>query len=96
MKPHILTILILLQVNSIFGQTSLKEIALDNGDQNVGFRYYQTSDSTRTYKRIYDWNNQSIPRPIPVGFWYSGNNISNTVEPMIVLDYMEILKKGEY
>lgn len=95
MKLLIQAILIFFQANTIFGQTSLKEISLENGNKNVGFRYYITVDSTRTYKRIYDWNNQSIPRPIPVSIWYPASEKPNNIEPMTILDYMEILKIEE-
>lgn len=95
MTLRILTILIIFPVSIIIGQTSLKELSLNNGNQKVGFRYYVTSDNSRTYKRIYDWNNQFISRPIAVSIWYPANDILNDVEPMKVLDYMEILKKEE-
>ncbi len=95
MSLRILSFLIIFPVSLIFGQTSLKELTLSKGNQNVGFLHYMTSDSTRTYKRISDWNNQSIPRPISVSIWYPAKEILNNVESMKVLDYMEILKKEE-
>ena len=86
---------ILFQINLCFGQTSLKKIGLNNGKHSVGFKHYLTSDSTRTYKRIFDWNNKSILRPIPVSVWYPSNEKPNDVRPFKVLDYMEILKEEE-
>lgn len=95
MNLRIITILVFLNIHLAHGQTSLKDIALINGQQNVGFDHYITSDHTRTYKRIYDWNNRSIPRPIPVSIWYPGNKVPNDINPMLVLEYMEILKEEE-
>ncbi|MXN91526.1 alpha/beta hydrolase [Flavobacterium sp. Sd200] len=95
MKISLFIILTLFGINLTFGQTSLKEINLKNGSHTVGFNHYLTSDSTRTYKRIFDWSNTSIPRPIPVSIWYpSGKNRKN-IKPMNVLNYMEILKDEE-
>ncbi len=95
MKPQALTIAILLMANLLQGQTSLKEIDLHNGIHRVGFKHYLTSDSTRTYRRIFDYKNQSIPRPVPVSIWYPSNEYPNDTEPMTVLNYMEILKEEE-
>ncbi|MCX2680651.1 dienelactone hydrolase family protein [Galbibacter sp. EGI 63066] len=95
MRLTILKILILFQANLIAAQTSLEEIDLENGKYNVGFQHYTTSDSTRTYSRIYDYTNKKITRPIPVSIWYpSEENVVNG-EPLVVLDYLEILKKEE-
>lgn len=95
MKFLTTTILVVLQVNLILGQTSLKEIDLNHGNHIVGFHHYLTSDSTRTYKRLYDWNNESIPRPIPVSIWYPSNEKQNNLKPIKVLNYFEILKEEE-
>ena len=95
MRPKILRVILLFQTGSAFCQVSLEKIALKNGDYNVGFYHYTASDSTRTYKRIFNWNNQSIPRQIPVSVWYPSNERSNGFRKMVVLDYMEILKEEE-
>ncbi|HMB62554.1 MAG TPA: CocE/NonD family hydrolase [Eudoraea sp.] len=95
MRLLTLTIYLLFQINLAFGQASLKEIDLRYGKYKVGFNHYLTFDSTRTYKRIYDWKNHSIPRPIPVSIWYPSGKIPEQVERMKVLDYMEILKEEE-
>lgn len=91
----LLTTFIVFQVNSILGQTSLKAIGLKSGKHHVGFKHYQTVDSTRTYKRIFDWSNESMFRPIPISIWYPSNIKPKSLEPMRVLDYMEILKEEE-
>lgn len=91
----LLIIFILFQTNLLLGQTSLKEIDLINGNHVIGFRHYTTADSTRTYKRLYDWNNKTIPRPIPVSIWYPANEKSTGKKPLNVLDYMVILKEEE-
>ena len=77
------------------GQTSLHEINLKNGTYTVGFNHYLAYDSTRTYQRIYDWNNQHIPRPISVSMWYPSKETPNSKDALKVLDYMEILKEEE-
>jgi dienelactone hydrolase len=95
MKLQALTIFILFQASVLQGQTSLNEIDLNNGNYRVGFKHYLTSDSTRTYRRIFDYKNQGIPRPVPISIWYPSNEKPNNIEPMTVLNYMEILKEEE-
>lgn len=91
----ILPILMLFQAHLIIAQTSLKEINLENGHHNVGFRHYTISDSTRTYGRIYDYTNAKVPRPISVSMWYpSGQNVEG-LAPLQIVDYFEILKEEE-
>ncbi len=87
--------LLLCHTNLLFGQVSLKNIALENGKYSVGFRHYLVSDSTRTYKRIFDWTNQSIPRPIPVSMWYPSTGQPENNKIMTVLEYMKILTQEE-
>lgn len=87
-------LLLLLQSSLLFAQVSLKDIALENGAHSVGFRHYSTTDSTRTYKRTFDWNNQRIFRPLPVSIWYPSIEKKNATT-MTVLAYMEILKEEE-
>ena len=95
MRLTILLALILFQTNLIVAQTSLEEINLENGQFNVGFRHYTTSDSTRTYSRAYDYTNKKVERPIPVSVWYpSVQNLENA-EPLQVINYLEILKEEE-
>lgn len=95
MRITILASFIFLQVYSLYGQTSLKEINLKNGAYNVGFKHYTMIDSTRIYQIENDFNNQFINRPIPISIWYPciiKNSISNQ---FTVLDYLEILKEEE-
>ncbi|MDO6435766.1 tetratricopeptide repeat protein [Cyclobacterium sp. 1_MG-2023] len=95
MRSLIALFLLLFQVHTIHGQTSLNKIDLDKGRYEVGFRHYSSTDSTRTYSRIYDYTNQKIPRPIPISLWYpSSQNVVNKL-PLQVLDYLEILKEEE-
>lgn len=76
-------------------QVSLKMINLNYGPWPVGFKHEVTYDSTRTYKRIGDWNNKSLPRPIPVSIWYPAQSTGTKSPPMNVLSYMQILKEEE-
>ena len=78
-----------------YGQTSLKKIDLDFGNYNVGFKHYIIFDSTRTYSRIYDYNNRKVPRPIPTSIWFPSQQNIDGKEQLKVLDYLEILKEEE-
>ncbi|WP_190810230.1 alpha/beta hydrolase [Flagellimonas sp. S3867] len=91
----VLIILILFQTNQVFSQTSLQQINLSNGKHKVGFLHYTTSDSTRTYSRIYDYSNTKIARPIPVSIWYPANQNTDDIKQLKVLDYLKILKEEE-
>ncbi len=95
MKINILIIFTVLKMDLAYGQTSLADIDLVNGDHTIGFSHYLTSDSTRTYQRIFDWNNQHTPRPIPVSIWYPAKEKEIKNQALTVLSYMEILKEEE-
>ncbi len=94
---RIVTFSLLFFINAVlcFGQVSLERLALKNGEFDVGFRHYVAADSTRTYQRIYDWNNQDVFRPIPVSIWYPSQSAPTKAEQLKVLDYLEILKEEE-
>lgn len=77
------------------GQTSLKKIDLNFGNYSVGFKHYIISDSTRTYNRIYDYNNQKILRPIPTSIWFPSQQNIDGKKQLKILDYIEILKEEE-
>lgn len=95
MRTIILATLALFQVCLVNGQTSLKEISLENGEYNVGFKHYTMIDSTRIYQVENDFNNQLINRPIPISIWYPTIvKDSNSIQ-LTVLDYLEILKEEE-
>ncbi|MFK7813462.1 MAG: prolyl oligopeptidase family serine peptidase [Maribacter sp.] len=78
-----------------YGQTSLKEIDINNGDYKVGFEHYTAIDSTRTYRIHNEHNNQFISRPIPISIWYPAEIKNGNSEQLTVLDYLEILKEEE-
>ncbi len=77
-----------------YGQTSLKDINLDNGMFTVGFKHYNAIDSTRTYRIHNGFNNQYINRPIPISIWYPAT-IEKKTDSLIVLDYLKVLKEEE-
>jgi hypothetical protein len=83
MKFQLITILLCFQVTLSFGQTSLAKIDLKQGEFQVGFKHYLKIDSIRTYKRLYDWNNQNIPRPIRINIWYPSNDQIKKANPCI-------------
>jgi len=95
MRITILVTLILFQVWSVKGQTSLKEINLNSGKYKVGFKHYAAVDSTRTYQIKNDFNNQFINRPIPISIWYPATIKNSNSKQLTVLDYLEILKEEE-
>lgn len=95
MRKIILVTIILLQVCSMKGQTSLKEIGLKAGKYEVGFKHYTVNDSTRTYRIHNEFNNRLIKRPIPISIWYPATNTNNSSKESTVLDYLEILKQEE-
>ena len=95
MRKLILGILGLFQVCFAIGQTSLEEINLRNGPYGVGFSHYTAVDSTRLYKIENNFDNQYIPRPIPISLWYPTFSESTIKPQWTVLDYLEILKEEE-
>lgn len=95
MRLKTLTVILLFQTSFAFCQVSLDGIGLENGDFNVGFYHYTATDSTRTYKWIFEWSNESFPRPIPVSVWYPSKANGEPHQKMEVVDYMEILKEEE-
>ena len=90
-----LVILVGLQSALCLGQTSLKEINLAPGPYAVGFQHDLLHDSTRTYSRIFDWNNEEIVRPIPTSLWYPSQQTTTGLKPLDVINYMSILKEEE-
>lgn len=95
MRITILLALVFLQVWSLKGQTSLKEINLKNGAYKVGYKHYTMIDSTRLYRIAQDFNNQFISRPIPISIWYPAEIKNGNSKQLKVLDYLEILKEEE-
>ncbi|TMM57158.1 tetratricopeptide repeat protein [Maribacter algarum] len=95
MRIRTLLVLLFLQIYSVNGQTSLKEINLKNGGYSVGFKHYTTIDSTRRYRIENDFNNKLVHRPIPISIWYPAELENSTPAPLAVLDYLEILKEEE-
>ncbi|MDO5969625.1 prolyl oligopeptidase family serine peptidase [Flavivirga aquimarina] len=95
MRKIILVTIILLQVCSMKGQTSLKEIGLKAGKYEVGFKHYTVNDSTRTYQIHNEFNNRLIKRPIPISIWYPAKIEDSNSEQLTVLNYLEVLKEEE-
>ncbi|WP_405384145.1 alpha/beta hydrolase [Maribacter sp. LLG6340-A2] len=95
MRPTILITIILFQLSTLKGQTSLKEINLNYGKYKVGFEHYTTVDSTRTYSVHNEFNNQLINRPIPISLWYPTEIQEGISTELSVLDYLKILKEEE-
>lgn len=95
MRVTFFLFLLLSQTNFSSAQVSVEQLELIHGDYKVGFVHYTTFDSSRTYSRIYDWTNEYIPRPIPVSMWYPSDENVSDIDPLVVFDYMNILKEEE-
>ena len=95
MRLTILITIILFQISTVKGQTSLEEINMNNGKYKVGFEHYTAVDSTRTYSIHNEFNNQLINRPIPISLWYPSEFQEGISTELSVLDYLEILKEEE-
>ena len=95
MRLTILAFFIFFQVNSSFGQTSLKEINLNKGRHSVGFQHYTIIDSTRTYQIKNEFNNQFIYRPILISIWYPAKIDAKDSKQLTVLNYLEVFKEEE-
>ncbi|MBD0851971.1 prolyl oligopeptidase family serine peptidase [Maribacter arenosus] len=95
MRTIILATIVLFQLCSLTGQTSLKEINLEKGAYNVGFKHYTMVDSTRLYRIENNFDNQLVNRPIPISIWFPATTENSNSEQLTVLDYLEILKEEE-
>lgn len=90
----LLFILFICHLSISNAQVSLQQLSPESGKYKVGFKHYTAADSTRTYRRIFDWNRKSLPRPIPVSIWYPAADDA-ALQQLTVLDYMQILKEEE-
>lgn len=95
MRAIFFLIVLFVQIICCSAQVSIEQLELMHGNHNVGFVHYTASDSSRTYNRIYDWTKEYIPRPIPVSIWYPSDENASTSEPLVVSNYMDILKEEE-
>ncbi|UXE67195.1 MAG: alpha/beta hydrolase [Chryseotalea sp. WA131a] len=82
-----------------FGDVTMAQVFGDNlnlvyGKHKVGFRNYKKDDNTRSYRRIYDWDNKVLARPISISIWYPTEKTS-TKTILKVKNYMTILKQEE-
>ncbi len=69
---------------------SVRSVYPPKGKYDVGFRHYLTYDSTRTYKRLFDWTEKSSFRPIPVSIWYPAMNGVPDENKLTIKDYLRI------
>ncbi len=74
-------------------QEPRENLELTQGKFKVGFRNYNKDDNTRSYKRLYDWDNKVLARPISISIWYPAEKVS--ASKLKVKDYMTILKQEE-
>lgn len=83
------------QTGKSHAQLSVAALTPVYGPYTVGFRHTTMYDSSRTYKRLSDWNNKTIPRPIPVSTWYPAQREPAGKQPLTVLNYLQVLKEEE-
>lgn len=91
------TLTTVLIVNVVFLATAQGQDAnleLKHGELKVGFRNYVKDDNTRTYTRLYDWDQKVLARPISISLWYPADKLSAKGR-LKVKDYMTILKQEE-
>lgn len=91
-KQLLLSFWCIFQLTSLHAQVSLQEITLSHGTFSVGFRQVTKEDATRNYQRVYDWTNRAIPRPIMMSMWYPSEAKTTSLDPMTILEYMQVLK----
>jgi tetratricopeptide (TPR) repeat protein len=91
----ILTTIIFIHLGGVTNAQFLGDkLNLTYGKYKVGFRNYKKDDNTRSYRRIFDWNNKVLARPISISIWYPTENTS--AKTMLkVKNYMIILKQEE-
>jgi len=92
MRPLLFSLLFIF-TNNTFGQVSPKDFNLEHGIYAVGFKNYQKIDATRTYKKVFNWSNSTISRPIPISVWYPATETTTT--KTTILSYLEIFKREE-
>ena len=88
------TVLIVHLAILTMAQVSGENLELMYGKFQVGFRSYKKDDNTRSYTRLYDWDNKVLARPIPISIWYPTEKIL-AKSKLKVKDYMTILKQEE-
>jgi pimeloyl-ACP methyl ester carboxylesterase len=89
---RIFSFFLLLISVSAYSQDEL--IELPAGPYTVGFDHYVTEDSTRLYRKLYDWSKEQSYRKLPVSIWYPAEQSPSGTQ-VSVLGYLEILKEEE-
>ncbi|NQX76136.1 CocE/NonD family hydrolase [Gilvibacter sp.] len=93
MSNYFLAFLFFISI-SAKGQTSVADLNLDYGTYEVGYRYTQLVDNSRSYSVKGNWTTATIARPIPLSIWYPAKSTAVST-PMKVMDYMRVLKLEE-
>jgi|GEM_PF-5138342 len=94
LRKALITVLIIHLAILAIAQVPRENSELTQGKFKVGFRNYSKDDNTRSYKRLYAWDNKVLARPISVSIWYPAENVSAN-RKLKVRDYMTILKQEE-
>ena len=93
-KKTLWTVLIIHLAILTVAQVPGENLELTHGKFKVGFRNYIKDDNTRSYKRLFDWDNKVLSRPISISLWYP-TETKSTHSKLKVKDYMTILKQEE-
>ncbi len=94
LKRTLATVLIIHLAMLAMAQKPTEGLGLTAEKFRVGFRNYNKEDNTRSYKRLYDWDNKVLARPISISLWFPAEIISANSK-LKVKDYMTILKQEE-
>lgn len=90
MRAFFIFLFVAFYTNVSFGQISPSDFQLEHGTYQVGFKQYEKVDATRTYKRVFEWTNKTILRPILISIWYPSTG--TTSQKTTILSYLEIFK----
>src|SRR5688572_28607496 len=94
MKPLCISLLVFFAHQVMDAQVTYAKLALQYGAYQVGFRHYTKVDNTRTYEKMYEWNNEVVGRPIPISLWFPSNRPTKKSR-LIIQNYMTVLKEEE-
>jgi hypothetical protein len=76
------------------GQELNDMFLLPVGEYAVGYKHYVKNDNSRTYERIFDWNNKPMPRPISISIWYPAEK-DKSIPVLSAGDFLRVLKEEE-
>ena len=70
MKTFCISFLLFFAYSFMDAQVSFSKLSLPYGAYQVGFTHFTKVDNTRSYEKMYEWNNKIVARPIPISLWF--------------------------